>query len=168
MPYKNKQDYLNHLQEKRLNYKSTASPKQCPVCSKEFFLVKGRTKASACIDCYKQYRSLYNLLAAAKFRSTKKNLEYDLDINWAIKQSKICPKTGFPLSYLDNGKDFSIRSPYAASIDKVDPSQGYTKSNCQIVCWWYNVSKQTFTDKQVEKLCRAVVNTLDIVNARGA
>lgn len=43
------------------------------------------------------------------------------------------------------------------SLDKIDPSGGYTKSNVQVVCWWYNASKQQFTDAEVLTLCEAVV-----------
>jgi hypothetical protein len=44
------------------------------------------------------------------------------------------------------------------SIDKIDPAKGYTIDNCQVVSWWYNVTKQRFTDKEVLELCKAVVN----------
>lgn len=134
-----------------------AHPKICPICHSEFFLRYGRNKATSCATCYDKYRSLYNLIHAAKHRAKVKNIEFNLDIEWAISQPTVCPKTGFKLTYKDNGKDYRDRSPYAASIDKINPNLGYTKNNCAIVCWWYNVSKQRFTDEEVLKFCTALV-----------
>ena len=44
--------------------------------------------------------------------------------------------------------------------------KGYIKDNCQIVCWWYNVSKQDFKEERIIDLCRAVVNTFDMKAAQ--
>ncbi len=135
--------------------------KYCPVCHEQFFLVRGRSKANSCSECYGLYRPLYTLIHCAKYRAKKNNSEFNLDIHWAIEQPRICPKTNLPLSYSDNGNNYGVRNPLAASIDKIDSKKGYTKDNCQIVCWWYNVSKQDFKEERIIDLCRAVVNTFD-------
>lgn len=155
MPYKTKEAYDAYIARRKTVY----APRLCPICCNEFQLINGRTRAVACIPCYKEFRSLYSLIHAAKYRANKNGLEFNLTINWAISQSKVCPKTGFQMSYSDNGNNFSSRNPLAASIDKIDASKGYTQDNCQIVCWWYNVTKQDFPEDQVIKLCQAVVDT---------
>lgn len=143
-------------------------PKQCPVCSEEFYLVKGRTKANSCSTCYTKYRSLYSLLSSAKSRAKKKNLEYDLDIVWALNQPTVCPHTGMPMTYTNNGKTYAERLPTTASIDRVDPTKGYIKNNCQIISWWFNAAKQRFSLSQVVQLCQQVVNTYTTHNAQDA
>lgn len=35
------------------------------------------------------------------------------------------------------------------TIDKIDSGKGYTKDNCRIVCWWFNLTKSIYTDEQV-------------------
>lgn len=143
-------------------------PRYCPVCEKQFFLVRGRTKAHSCSDCYHLYRPLYNLVHAAKYRAIKSGVKFDLDIHWAIRQPRVCPKTNLPMSYADNGANYGTRNPLAASIDKIDSKGGYTQDNCQIVSWWYNVSKQDFKEDKIIDLCRAVVNTFDMKAAQNA
>lgn len=48
-----------------------------------------------------------------------------------------------------------------ASIDKIDANKGYTKDNCEIVAWWYNCAKQTYSNKEVYDFCKMVVSTYD-------
>ena len=66
--------------------------------------------------------------------------------------------TNFNFDLKEQGKDFSSRTPWSPSIDKIDPKGGYTQKNCRVVAWWYNVAKQTFSDNEVLELCKAVVN----------
>lgn len=42
------------------------------------------------------------------------------------------------------------------SLDQIKPSAGYTKRNTRVVAWWFNVAKQTYTDKEVISLCKRV------------
>lgn len=111
-----------------------------------------------CPDCYPVYRQAYNLTHTVRHRANKKNLEFDLSVGWLYdKLKKPCPKTGLDF-VIGESTNFSNRHPMTPSVDKIDPSKGYTEDNCQVVCWWYNVSKQRFTDDEVLELCRAVVN----------
>ncbi len=166
MPYKNHQDYLDQQERVRTKRLATKPKYYCPICSNQFFKIKGRTKATSCTDCYSKYRSLYSLLSSAKYRAQEKDLEFNLDITWAIAQPSKCPHTGIELTYTNNGKNYANRVPSTASIDKINPLGGYTKDNCEIVCWWYNCAKQQFTTEQVYNLCKAVVDTSDTLHAQ--
>jgi hypothetical protein len=50
------------------------------------------------------------------------------------------------------------RKQFAPSADRIDPGRGYTKDNVQIVCWQYNAAKHTFTDADVVRFARAVID----------
>jgi hypothetical protein len=51
---------------------------------------------------------------------------------------------------------FESRGPFAASLDRIDPSQGYTEENVQVVCWIYNRAKNKDDHEAVLKLARAL------------
>lgn len=131
--------------------------KVCPVCNTIHTGYSNGRKSNVCSTCYPKYRQAYNLLHAAEYRAKKKNLEFSLTIEWLLERFTSCPKTGMPFTYLDNGNNYRNRKVSTPSIDKIDPSKGYTQENCQVVCWWYNVSKQQFTEQEVYNLCKAVV-----------
>ena len=153
MPYKDKDKEYIRQQARR------KPPKECPCCKGEYRYIQGRSKAQACVECYTKYRSLYSLLQSSKYRANKKGIAFDLDLEWILEQGNTCKKTGVVLSFTNNGIDYASRGPYTASIDKIDPNKGYTKDNCQLVSWWYNVSKQQFTEEQVYQLCKQLVDT---------
>lgn len=159
MPYKNKEDYIKAYQTRNLKRALSKPVMHCVVCNREYKYKQGRSKSEACEECYTKYRSLYNLIHSAKYRAGKAGLEFDLDIQWAINQPNVCKYTGMELTYTNNGKNYTDRKPQTASIDKIDPTKGYTKDNCQIISWWFNCAKQQFSTKEVIELCAKVVNT---------
>lgn len=92
------------------------------------------------------------LLSTLKIRSKKKNLDFNLDTDYLISlvNPMICSKTGVKLVRGNDGVQIKGHYlPNLLSIDKIIPSLGYTKGNVQIVCWWYNVSKQYWTEEEV-------------------
>ena len=120
----------------------------------------GRRNVELCDKCYPTYRSAYSLYHASKLRSQEKGIEFDLTVELihGLILKGMCPRTGFKFEIENKGSDYSNRSPYTPSIDKINPSKGYTKDNIQVVCWWYNFAKQRYTDREVLELCKAVVN----------
>ena len=88
-------------------------------------------------------------------------MDFNLDLDWLYKRLYFCERTGIEFNIGYNGSNYSDRDLRTPSIDKINPELGYTKDNCQIVCWWYNVSKQRFTDEEVIELCRKVVDFYD-------
>lgn len=47
-------------------------------------------------------------------------------------------------------------NPYTASIDRIDPSKGYTKDNVRIVCLIYNYCKNRFNEDTVIQFLKKV------------
>ncbi len=67
-------------------------------------------------------------------RSKKNNIAFDLTRQWLKKRLDrgVCELTG--LSFDMAGR----RTPHSPSIDKIDPSKGYTKKNCRVILWSLN------------------------------
>lgn len=99
------------------------------------------------------------LLSSAKARSLKKGLECSIDNDWVREKltPMICSVTKLPLSF-NKYKEQTYRvNPYSPSLDRIDPTKGYTKENTRIVCWIYNVAKSDFSDEDLLILAKAVV-----------
>jgi hypothetical protein len=99
------------------------------------------------------------LKAGAKRRNIPFLLSKSDIADLAKKQDWKCGRTGIPLdlSIAVNGK----RVPFGPSIDRIDGARGYEPGNIQLVCLLYNFCKNEFTDADVLKLARALVeNTM--------
>jgi hypothetical protein len=70
-----------------------------------------------------------------------------------------CAATNIPfvLSVNRDGKQQRSFSPYAPSVDKIDPRKPYTDENTRIVIWQYNVMKGELSDEQLLVICRHIV-----------
>ena len=69
------------------------------------------------------------ILRAAKMRSKKKNIEFNLTLADLIKiKNNICPILGCEILY-KSGIDHKL----SASLDRIDPTKGYIISNVKIV-----------------------------------
>ena len=67
--------------------------------------------------------------------------------------SGICAKTDLPFEFDTSFK----KNPFKPSIDRIDSSKGYTKDNCQLVCWAYNIAKFMWPESVVLKMAIALV-----------
>ncbi len=93
------------------------------------------------------------LLSCIKSKCKKENIPFDLEITDIVIPS-ICPKTGIPLViHKERGKFWDT-----PSVDRIDPKLGYTKSNIQVVCLWYNVSKLNWPEEVFIDMCKRVVS----------
>lgn len=98
----------------------------------------------------KHYNSVLNWATRIKNkalqRSKKNCLGFDLDRDFIFQKLLVgtCEVTGIPFD-LTGGE----RKPHTPSIDRIDPSRGYTKDNVQLVVWIYNAAKSTFTHSDV-------------------
>lgn len=74
-------------------------------------------------------------------------------------QNGCCAITGIKLEhrYLSWMKN-QQKSPYQASLDRIDNSKGYIKGNVRFVCLMYNYARNTFSDQQVLDFFRKVAN----------
>ncbi len=98
-----------------------------------------------------------SILNNAKSRAKKKQLNFDIDIQWL--RDKLdkgrCEVTGLKFKY--KKYDDSKTSPYAPSLDRINPKKGYTKDNTQVVITNYNKFKSNHHTKHTIKIAKAIL-----------
>lgn len=93
---------------------------------------------------------------SAKTRARVKGLPFDLDVEWIREKFALgCAVTGLPLD--PNGS----KTPWTVHVDRIVPENGYTKDNCRLVCACYNLAKKHWTDADVLKMARNLIQTSD-------
>lgn len=137
-------------------------------------------KRALCKTCYWRYydkkagRGVYRIQALRRddparamvyqyrCKAKKLGLAFDLDAAWLSERLSrgTCEATGLPLQPMNTGNALTkhYRAPFVASLDRIDPAEGYTKSNCRIVAWMFNLAKNAYTDQDVLRLAIAVVS----------
>lgn len=100
--------------------------------------------------------TISNKLMSAKKRAKKDGMFFDLDNAYVTelwnKQQGLCARTGVEMGRIGD----KWLSP---SLDRVDPTKGYEKSNVHWVCWRYNDAKSNMTDDAFISMCLAVAAT---------
>jgi hypothetical protein len=96
---------------------------------------------------------LSRICGSAKTRAARKGLPFDLTpavLHVVVQlQGMNCAATGIPLQL--NASTEYHKNPYAPSLDRKDSDKGYTLDNIQIVCTWYNMMKNEWSDKDVRE-----------------
>lgn len=95
-------------------------------------------------------------LKVAKERAKKLHLGYDLTIAWAKDTyTGRCALTGLSFQLTPEGS----RGPsmFAASIDRVDSTVGYVKSNCRWVLYAINSFKNSASDATMYEIAEALL-----------
>ena len=103
------------------------------------------------LDEYSQFKYHAN---KARSRSKKRGEKTDINAEYLKelweKQNGICPYTGIQMEISRTSQDEDIKkTPTKASLDRIDPSIGYTKGNVEFVCYCINVMKNDFTKEQM-------------------
>ena len=107
-------------------------------------------------------------LYAAKRRAKNKNIEFSLTFDWLWGKWKegVCDRTYMSFCfYLPDTVDFKAGehfNPWAPSIDRIDPSKGYTEDNCEVVIWMYNSCKHSFDHDDVVQFAKQVIRAEDL------
>lgn len=87
------------------------------------------------------------IIGHVKKRSKEKGIKYDVNAEYLNNifnlQNGICPYTGIKMSLTSGIKDKVI--PTSASLDKIDPNEGYIKGNVEFVCYSINMAKNDFS-----------------------
>ena len=78
-------------------------------------------------------------------RARHEGIDFDLDPE-DIKIPKVCPILGIPLHYRNK------RSDDSPSVDRIDPTLGYTKGNVVVVSWRANRIKSNASFEEIEKI----------------
>jgi hypothetical protein len=111
--------------------------------------------------CLSEYGRLYNLFDAARSRSKKKNIPFNLTMDSVIKmfddQDGKCAITGIKLITDEPREANKNFYPYAPSIDKIDPEKGYVLYNIRIVAVIVNLSLNSFGDSVFDTMCKAYI-----------
>jgi hypothetical protein len=97
------------------------------------------------------------LYSSAKSRAIKKGLEFSITsefIKNKLRNMK-CESTGFDLVL--NDEDGRVH-PMKPTLDRRDNSKGYTFENTKIVCWWWNVMKQDWSEQTIKELIKKYKN----------
>jgi len=119
--------------------------KQNPDCS--FFCSKQCGYKQKCGDDYSPFRVFFS---TTKKNSQHKKLSFDLDLVflknlWETQEGK-CKITSIPM-ILSPSRYRKVFKPDSASIDRIDPTEGYIKGNVQFVCLSINYARNRFNDK---------------------
>jgi hypothetical protein len=91
------------------------------------------------------------ILNRTRFRAKRDGVEFNLDIN-DIVIPKVCPVLGIPLHFNVGGRPGHF--PDSPSIDRIHPSNGYTKGNVRIISCRANRLKSDATIAELEAVLK--------------
>jgi hypothetical protein len=139
---------------------------KCVSCGESSNVVSfGKGKAGTCNKCSKADWSKDNslkircqrLYGNAQKRAKKMGWPApDFTSAWIEKKilNGVCEATGIPFDLNTRITDIHASNPWVPSIDRIDSSLPYIKSNVQIVVYMYNVCKGEFTHEDVVKFAK--------------
>lgn len=164
------------VRNKTNKLKLTLLPKSerlCYSCHKEF--QTSRRNGVYCPACYKVRRAavrrchisadplmgrLKETLRTLTYRAQRWNIKTDIDISFLLnlwnKQEGLCFYTKVPMvatNIVGRGRD-----PNALSVDRIDSSKPYIKSNIVLCSWWANSAKGELTPAEFQSRCGMVYN----------
>jgi hypothetical protein len=94
--------------------------------------------------------------------STKnKKKDGSLTTAWVAKWSSVthCRYTGLPFS-TPGTRSGTSPCPRSPSLDRIDPSKGYTPANTQVVSYFANAAKNAWPEEQFKLLVLATASNL--------
>lgn len=95
----------------------------------------------------------------ARNKKYKEVIDFDENYLKEIIENGRCQVTGLPF-ILGSKKDGKKRA-YSPSIDRIDNSKGYCKSNVRIVIWQFNLMKGELSDEELLELCYITIESLE-------
>jgi hypothetical protein len=126
---------------------------RCKICLKKDPTRYDRLIKKDDLDYY-----LKDRFYGAKTRSVNKKIEFDLTLEYLKelwnKQNGLCALTGIKMTHtILEGK---LKTN--GSIDKINPSLGYTKSNIQFVCNAANMMKSDMSIEELIYFCKFIIS----------
>lgn len=95
----------------------------------------------------------YTAFCSARVRARSMKVAFDLTREWANTHwTGRCSMTG-----IEFAKGSGRPTAFSASIDRIEPSFGYTKDNCRFVLWALNRFKGPDTDETMLMIARSLV-----------
>ena len=103
------------------------------------------------------------ILTFTATRAKRKGIDFDLTLDFLLGKivAGKCEVTGLPFSFAEADRGKKKVHPYAPSVDRIDPHQGYVQSNVRVVVYHYNVAKADFSDNELLVLAHALVARAD-------
>lgn len=95
---------------------------------------------------WNRYKQEYKLLSRARTRANEKGLEFSLKLS-DIKIPEKCPLLNIPFS-LGQKK----ATPNSPSLDRINPTKGYTPDNIWVISHKANTVKSDLTMQEIKKL----------------
>jgi hypothetical protein len=137
---------------------------QCKACGAEY--AKARRESGAAGPVQTAWRAqarkgprgrASRLLADAKQRANGAGLPCTITLDWVTERiaAGVCAATSLPFDLEGSG---APARPFTPSLDRIDPSQGYTPENTQVVAWVYNRAKGVHDHAAVMKMAEALCN----------
>lgn len=99
---------------------------------------------------------IYRFRSAAK----KAGRSFNLSEKWVKDRLArgVCEVTGLPFAKKTYKRgDCGKRTFFTPSIDRIDNNGDYIESNVRLVCWGYNLVKNSFTDREVMAVSLATI-----------
>lgn len=156
--------------------KAPTVTKNCVMCGDEMQVATNyAAKTKVCNHCHKEYQykkrrdkrkkdiigTLKELVYGIKSRSKKKGYECDIDFDYVFdlynQKDGNCWRTGVKLLPANGSSRRILGHPHTASIDRVNPNQGYVKGNIEMVTYICNVAKNAFTHDELLSFCEAYI-----------
>jgi hypothetical protein len=154
--------------------------KRCPTCGiikniEQFSLQKDTRdgRRSQCKECSADYRrgnpvlvQTANMVKNARQRAKTKNLAFNIDHDFvrSIIPSH-CPIFNTKLEWSAQRGNGNRPLPNSPSLDRIDPTKGYTKDNVWIISYKANTIKSNASHEELklvaEAVGRAIVNSLE-------
>jgi len=109
-------------------------------------------------ECERRWASSpggYSAVLLKKHRARNRDMgapppDYTLaELAQRLSAHPYCCVTGARLSTGPSGRGVGQMRPWAASIDRIDPSRPYTRDNIRITCVIYNLAKYIFSDDEL-------------------
>ena len=146
--YKDPSEFQNHHYYAYRNNKD----KRCGKCKQ----IQNKEARNNYSNETKLYKVLQERWFAAKERASNKGIPFtiskeDLLDLWNL-QNGLCSISKIPMTYeLDNGRVFTN-----VSVDQINPGQGYTKDNIQLICSAVNQLKSNWDMDTVFYICKQI------------
>jgi hypothetical protein len=104
---------------------------------------------------------IHNLVRTARRRAKSRERDFEIDYDFILnkynEQLGICALSGINMTHTT----MKGHCPTNISIDRIDSSLGYIKSNIQLICYQINIMKQVLGNKEFYEMCKGVVNTIE-------
>lgn len=144
------------LKQNREGWWTTDTHRQCTNCKAMFEKTNNMTICHSCNTTrVKEQSAEVKMYRRAKSRATEGNYQFTITKE-DIVIPKTCPVLDIPI-YVTKGKPGGFNS--SPSLDKIDPSKGYTPDNIMVMSQLANAMKANATPDQLLSFADWVIKT---------